>query len=188
MQIVIGSTNPVKFSASRRVLGALYPDAVFQKLDVPSGVSDQPWGDRETQQGAYNRARAALKASSANLAVGLEGGVLETPYGLFTSAWCVLLNDEGRIGIGGNACTQLPDEVIAYLKQGMELGHAMDALSGLQNTKHQDGAIGLLTNGLLTRQSAYENIIKMALSPFVRPEWYAITDTFHNEISEHNTE
>jgi inosine/xanthosine triphosphatase len=177
MHIIVGSQNPVKLNAVRSVFKPVYPDAAFSSLDVQSGVSDQPWGNAETRQGAYNRARAALAGNTeAHLAVGLEGGVQETEFGLFTCAWCVVLDQSGRVGVGGSACTQLPDAVANDLKNGLELGQAMDALSGQHNTKQNEGAIGLLTDGLLTRQSAYEAIIKMALSPFRRPQWYAIKD------------
>lgn len=181
MHIAVGSTNPIKFSATQTVLGALYPAATFTTHTVPSDVAAQPWGDEETRRGAYNRARATLQQSGARLAVGLEGGVLKTEFGLFTCAWCVIINADGRVGVGGSSCTQLPPEVETMLVQGIELGPAMDALSGQTNTKHNAGAIGILTNGLLTRQTAYEVIIKMALSPFLHPEWYASEDALRHD-------
>jgi non-canonical (house-cleaning) NTP pyrophosphatase len=48
----------------------------------------------------------------------------------------------------------------------------MDRLVRQHNTKHKNGAIGILTNNLETRQSAYETIIRLALAPFQHPEWY----------------
>jgi non-canonical (house-cleaning) NTP pyrophosphatase len=135
MRIAIGSTNPVKCSATRAVLTPLFPDAEYVCRDVPSGVSVQPWGDVETRTGALNRARAALEQTGADLAVGLEGGVQE----------------------------------------GLELGAAMDHLVHQHNTKHQNGAIGILTNNLETRQSAYETIIRLALAPFQNPAWYPVS-------------
>jgi len=172
MRIAIGSTNPVKCNAARAVLAALYPDAEFVGIEAPSGIAAQPWGDAETRAGALNRARAALAQTGADLGVGLEGGVQDTEFGLFTTAWCVLVDNQGRIGIGGNSCAMLPTAVADDVRQGVELGAAMDRLVNRRNTKHQNGAIGILTNNLETRQSAYETIIRLALAPFVNPEWY----------------
>jgi inosine/xanthosine triphosphatase len=172
MRIAIGSTNPVKCNAVRAVLSPLYPGAEFVSVDVPSGVSDQPWGDKETRTGARNRAQAALDHTGATLAVGLEGGVVDSEFGLMTAAWCVILDREGRIGVGGNSCTLLPKAVIEDMRRGHELGAAMDRLVQQHNTKHQNGAIGILTNNLETRQSAYETIIRLALAPFQNPAWY----------------
>jgi inosine/xanthosine triphosphatase len=174
MRIAIGSTNPVKCNAVRAVLSSLYRDAEFTCVDTPSGVSIQPWGDAETRAGALNRARAALELTGADLAAGLEGGVQESEFGLFTTAWCVLVDAHGRIGVGGNCCTLLPEAVATQVRAGVELGPAMDRLVDRHNTKHQNGAIGILTKNLETRQSAYEMIIRLALAPFQNPDWYPI--------------
>lgn len=144
----------------------------FSAVDVPSGVSAQPWGDDETVTGAYNRAQEVLDTTSADLGVGLEGGVIETRFGLMTCAWCVLLRRDGTAGIGGGAKMLLPPSVATDVRAGMELGHAMDQLIGEQNTKHKAGAIGILTNNLLDRQTAYENIIQLAAAPFRQPDYY----------------
>lgn len=168
MLIAVGSTNPVKYQATERVLGDYYTNAQFITMAVESGVAVQPWGDVETRRGAYNRAKAALEAIHADLGVGLEGGLQETEFGIMTCAWCVIIDSTGRIGVGGSACVQLPHEVAEAVQAGAELGVAMDQWSGQHNTKHGLGAIGILTNGLLTRQEAYEPLIKLALSPFQR--------------------
>jgi inosine/xanthosine triphosphatase len=175
MRIAIGSTNPVKCNASRAVLTPLYPDAEFVCVDVPSGVAAQPWGDVEARAGALNRARAALIQTGATLAVGLEGGVQDSEFGLFTCAWCVLVDTQGRVGVGGNSSILLPPTVAERLRRGDELGTAMDQLVNAHNTKQRDGAIGILTNNLETRQSAYETILRLALAPFQNPAWYPIS-------------
>jgi len=174
VRIAIGSSNPVKVGAARAVLEALYPGATFLVVDAPSGVPAQPWGDAQTRAGALNRARAALQQTGADLAVGLEGGVQESELGLLTSAWCVLLDAQGRLGVGGNSCTLLPPAVAEDVRAGSELGAAVDRLVGEHNTKHGSGAIGILTNNLETRQSAYKTIIRFALASFQHPEWYPL--------------
>lgn len=172
MKIAIGSTNPVKQQASIAVLSIQFPDAMFETVSVDSGVSDQPMGDEETRRGAMNRAHAALQVLQADMAVGLEGGVQETEFGMFTCAWCAIVDVKSQIGVGGSSCIQLPQLVADDVRQGDELGVAMDRFSGDTNTKHGLGAIGVLTDGLLTRQSAYEHLIKLALAPFLHREWY----------------
>lgn len=172
MRIAIGSTNPVKCNATRAVLKPLYPGAEFVSLDVPSGVSPQPWGDVETRTGALNRARAALEQTGAHLGIGLEGGVQDSEFGLMTCAWCVLVDVHGQIGVGGNSCVLLPQPVAEHIRQGGELGEAIDQLVQVHNTRQRNGAIGILTNNLETRQSAYETLIRLALAPFQNPAWY----------------
>jgi inosine/xanthosine triphosphatase len=176
MRIAIGSTNPVKCNASRAVLAPLYPNAAFLTVDVSSNVADQPWGDVETRTGAYNRARAARDHLDADLGVGLEGGLQDTEFGVFTCAWCVLIDRYGRVGVGGNSCVQLPHQVAERLRSGSELGEAMDSLVNEHNTRQRNGAIGILTDNLETRQSAYETLLRLALAPFQHPAWYLISE------------
>ena len=172
MKVVVGSSNPVKIAAARAVFSRVEPRTHVVGLEVSSGVASQPWGDEETRRGALNRARAAL-IPDADYGVGFEGGVVETEHGLMTCAWCVVVNRTGRIGVGGSVNALLPPVVANAIRAGRELGEAMDALTGLHNTKQSAGAVGILTAGLTDRQRAYEHILALALAPFQRPDLYA---------------
>jgi inosine/xanthosine triphosphatase len=172
--IAVGSANPVKIGAVRAVFGAVLPTATIDGVAVPSGVSDQPFGDEETIRGARARAFAARDAMAADIGVGIEGGVVEQQDGsLHTCAWAVIVDARGRLGVGGSLAMPLPDRVAALVRDGVELGHAMDRLVGAHNTKHGKGAVGILTAGLVDRQAAYEVLVSYALAPFLSPELYA---------------
>jgi len=173
MIVTIGSQNPVKIAAARRVLSQAFPDATVDNAQVYSGVPPQPWGDLQTRQGAVNRARAALSAKGA-LGIGFEGGLVETEFGIMTCAWCAVVDPVGHIGLGGGVYMLLPPAVINALEDGLELGHAMDAVTGLHNSKQDMGAVGILTNGLSSRQRAYEQILIQALTPFLRSDLYHV--------------
>ena len=185
MRIAIGSLNPVKQRAAETVLRPLYHGAIFVALAADSGVSVQPWGDVETRTGAINRARAAQNAHDSDLGIGFEGGVVESEVGLLICNWTAVVARDGRIGIGGGGGEQLPEQVAAVLRQGrnrpasdrVELGTAMDALTGLTNVKQTEGSVGILTGGLLNRQMVYEMSLKLALAPFRTPQWYDSTDS-----------
>jgi inosine/xanthosine triphosphatase len=177
MYIIVGSQNPVKIAAVRAVLPALFASARIEGNAVPSGVSAQPRSDAETRQGARNRAQAVLATSEADLAIGLEGGVTATEDGLMTCAWCVVLDRTGQQGIGGGAHVLLPPAVAHHIQQGTELGHAMDMLVQQHNTRHGDGAIGILTGNLINRQASFEVVIRYALAPFRRPQDYRRTES-----------
>lgn len=178
-RIAIGSTNPVKVAAARAVLVRVAPAAEVVGVAVPSGVPDQPWGDDETIAGALARARLALGhaiagpdvSADAALGVGIEGGVVDDgPRGLRTCAWAAVVDVEGRTGIGGSLAMPLPPEVARRLRDGMELGHAMDALVAGRDTKRGPGAVGILTGGLMDRQQAYEPLVTYALARFLRDD------------------
>ena len=63
----------------------------------------------------------------------------------------------------------LPTNVAELVRGGLELGHAMDTITGGHNVKQGPGAVGVLTHGLVTRQQAYEAIVAYALAPLLQP-------------------
>jgi len=172
MKIAVGSTNPVKIKAAEQALKPVYGKAKFVSLSVDSGVPDQPMGDKQTITGAIKRARRALKKTEADLAVGLEGGLIRTQYGLMSSAWCALVDGKGRIGLGGGMHFHLPDRIAKEIDKGKELGEVMDELTGNQDLKKKTGAVGVLTKGLLSRAQVYANLVRLALVKFRSPEWF----------------
>lgn len=173
--VAVGSRNPVKVAAVRAVLARVAPAARIEGVDVASGVPDQPWGDDETIRGARTRARAARAALDADLAIGLEGGVVAEPDGTVRScAWAVAVDRDGAEGTGGSLAMPLPPRVVALLREGVELGHTMDRVAGAQGTKHGRGAVGILTGGLVDRQAAYEVLVTYALVRWLSPDlWEA---------------
>jgi inosine/xanthosine triphosphatase len=167
MKVAIGSTNPTKTRAVEQVLREVYADVEFVAHEVPSGIPAQPIGDEETRRGALNRARAVREATGADWGVGLEGGIIQTEMGTLTTAWCVIVDRAGRIGVGGAANMLLPELVAARVLSGVELGEAMDEYASVKDVKRKMGAIGILTRGLIDRQGAYAVIVKYALAPFL---------------------
>jgi len=173
-RVAVGSTNPVKIGAVRAVFARVAPNAIVEGLAVPSSVPDQPIGDDETIRGALARARGVLVLSDGELGVGIEGGVANEPGGgMRTCAWAAIVARDGRSGVGGSLAMPLPPVVAEAVRGGLELGHAMDRLTGGHDTKRGAGAVGILTAGLVDRQGAYETLVAYALAPFLTPEYWA---------------
>jgi inosine/xanthosine triphosphatase len=171
-RVAVGSTNPVKVAAVRAVIERVAPNARIEARSVPSTVRDQPFGDDETIRGALARARGAREAAGADLGIGIEGGVVELgSESLRTCAWAVVVDAAGRRGVGGSLAMPLPQAVAKLIRDsGLELGVAMDRITGEHDTKHRQGAVGILTAGLVDRQAAYEVLVTYALAPFLTPE------------------
>jgi inosine/xanthosine triphosphatase len=165
--IAVGSTNPVKVAAAQAILERAFAEAVFVTVQASSGAPEQPWGEEQTRQGAFNRASQAIEATGADFGVGLEGGLMETSVGLMTCAWCVIVNKNGTVGYGGGVHILLPPFIAEILREHGELGPVMDMLVNEDNTKQRQGAVGILTGGLISRQAAYEQLVAMAAAPFV---------------------
>jgi inosine/xanthosine triphosphatase len=166
MRLIAGTRNPAKLNAIRQGVAGWYPDAEVAGVDVPSGVAAQPWGDDETRQGARNRAVAALAAADADFGIGLEGGVVEVGGTVYACAWCAVAAPDGRVSFAGTARCPLPGAYVELLRQGLELGDASDRLFGRRNSKLQEGAIGLLTRGVIDRAGFYAPAVTLAFTAY----------------------
>ncbi len=172
MLAIVSSQNPVKIRATELAFTEAFPQEnfTFQGISVPSGVSDQPMTEEETLLGARNRVQAAReKHPEADYWIGIEGGLHPMETGLQAMAWVVVQGKESR-GEGRSCGFMLPPEVNELLAQGLELGHAIDKLTGDTNTAKKGGAVGMLTGGLITRTTLYVPAVTLALIPFLGGE------------------
>src|SRR3990172_627135 len=100
-RIAIGSQHPAKVAAATAVLRQAFPHAQIIALTVDSGVRPAPTSAEETIQGALGRARRALEEAGADLGIGIEDGIEETPHGTFLGGWAAVVDRSGRGGLGG---------------------------------------------------------------------------------------
>ncbi|MBM7649658.1 inosine/xanthosine triphosphatase [Bacillus ectoiniformans] len=161
MKIIIGSKNQPKMQAVISGFQRTGIETEVISCSVPSGVSEQPFSDEETITGAVNRAKRALDLENGDLGVGLEGGVVKTPHGLFLCNWGALFEKEKPPIIAGGARILLPDEVAELLLQGEELGPVMDRYTKRQQIRQKEGAIGVFTNGLVTREEMFTHVVHL---------------------------
>lgn len=176
LQVIVASRNPVKVAAVDAAFPKVFPGRQFRVrgIGVPSGVADQPLSDLETLRGA--EARAAGAASSepqADYWIGIEGGIEERhePDGMAAFAW-VVVRSGASIGRARSGTFFLPPEVARLVRRGMELGEADDVVFGRSNSKQEEGAVGLLTGGVIDRSSLYEHAVILALAPLRNPSLY----------------
>ncbi|MFP4508149.1 MAG: inosine/xanthosine triphosphatase [Candidatus Acetothermia bacterium] len=172
MKVGVGSTNPVKVEATSESFELIGRRVSIEKLDVDSGVSEQPTSDREAITGAKNRAERVMEEGRFDFGVGLEGSVSDTEFGMFLTGWSYLIDGEGRSYIGGGGRLQLPGHVAERIRGGEELGPIMDELTGGEEVKRGPGAIGIFTDRIITRQKAYRNALIFALAKLLNPELY----------------
>ncbi|PLT32426.1 DUF84 family protein [Bacillus sp. V5-8f] len=160
MTVAVGSSNPAKVQAVRKAYGET---AEIIQIHALSGVSDQPFSDEETIEGASNRARNCLRQSDADIGIGLEGGVVQTKYGMFLCNWGALADREGNLFIAGGARVPLPDQIAERLILGEELGPVMDEYTKKKGIRKKEGAIGVFTNERITRTGMFSHIMKMLI-------------------------
>jgi len=190
IMIAVGSTRRPKLDAVREamaLLGArLAPgrECEVVGLEAPSGVAPTPLSREETMRGARLRAEALLAMNRAQSGgwsyfVGLEGGldvVAANGAGgkggggerlVFLQNWAYVTDgDIGGYGQSGGVL--LPQPLTRYVvDDGVELGHAIDMFASQHGIRDGQGAWGVLTAGLITRQEAFRIAVINAFAPFL---------------------
>ncbi|ASY74782.1 MULTISPECIES: inosine/xanthosine triphosphatase [Pectobacterium] len=165
--VVAATTNPAKIKAITLAFTDVFgaENCRIEGVDVDSGVPRQPLGSLETRTGARNRVMMARQVRpEADFWVGVEAGIEES----MTFAWMVIENAHLR-GESRSASLVLPESILHGIREGRELGDEMERLTGVQNIKHKGGAIGVFTDGKLSRTSVYHQALLLALVPFHNP-------------------
>ncbi len=171
--ITVGSANPVKVEAVRKVCDRLYREVTHTSLGVPSGVPEQPRGIDETTRGAINRARGALKGDT-DLGVGIEAGLIASPLkGEWLDVqYCAVVDRGGRMTLGHGAGFAYPTAIIRAVEAGRTVGQAMSAMTGIPDIGSKQGAIGYLSRNALDRQGLTGQAVLAAFIPRLRQEHY----------------
>ncbi|GAA0332773.1 DUF84 family protein [Bacillus carboniphilus] len=164
MRIVVGSKNPAKINAVKNACEHIRVELIG--LDVPSGVSEQPFSDQETLEGAINRAKNAKEMAQVEIGIGLEGGVYEQGNQLYICNWGALCWDGGIVTAGGTRFA-LPEEIAVKLREGRELGPIMDEYSQERGIRYLKGAVGVFTSGWVNREEMFEHIVKTLIGQYM---------------------
>jgi inosine/xanthosine triphosphatase len=168
----IGSTNPAKVEAVRRILARLAPGCALEAIDVPSGVGAMPLGEAEVRAGAEARAREALQRTGAEVAFGLEGGAILDGDRAWLTAHVVAVTREGQLGEAAWGRMLLPRVAAERMRAGNELGDIIDDLFDRKESKREGGAVGLLTAGTVSRTDAFADLVAMACAPLLHRDLY----------------
>ena len=176
MKILVGSKNPVKIEAVKIAFSKYFSEVEVMGLEVDSNVPVQPVNE-ETFRGAQNRAENLRminreRSLDAQFFAGIEGGIQQI-YSRWFAFGCMCIMDEmGRTGFGTSSHFELPEEVSKRLLNGEELGDVMDQITGDENSKQKQGAVGYFTKGVIDRKELYVQGLNMALIPFLNKELY----------------
>lgn len=171
VRVRVGTGNPVKVEAVRRVLNGLFDRVEVDSVEVDPGVPPQPQG-REALRGALNRARRAL--GEADLGVGIEAGLVRQP-GVrrdLDVQFCVVVDRGGRVTVGTGPGFEHPPTVLRMVADGFTVGEAMERLTGVPDIGTREGAIGHLSEGRMGRTRLTEAAVLMAMVPRIRRALY----------------
>ncbi|MFY9584986.1 MAG: DUF84 family protein, partial [Candidatus Acidiferrales bacterium] len=162
----------------------LDPNAQFEVVgvEVESGVGHTPTTRAELMAGARQRAETLVRMGRESNAgwryfVGLEGGLdvmQENGQRLvFLENWAYVTDGAGRSAFGQSGSILIPAPLaVEVLDRGAELAAAIDAYAGGQGIRDAQGAWGVLTRNLITRQDAFRIAVINAFAPFFNAALY----------------
>lgn len=184
--IALGTRNPTKLAALVELL-PFYPllrGYTVKPIDVGSGVDDQPMSLGDTIVGAKWRAfHAFQEVGGADFSVGIESGLMNVEYvGYMDVCACAIFckipgpNLMRDYSIGLSGAWKFPEHAMdLVLNEGLDMTQACVRAGISTNEKLGDaeGAIGVLTGGLVTRKDYTKQAIQMAFvdaMPHLRKE------------------
>ncbi len=175
-EVLVGSENPVKIEAAREVFSKYFGEAEVTGIEVSSKVSVQPINE-ETFEGAKNRTLELKKLDEeknlgADFFVGIEGGITKLYSKWFTLGVGCVMDNQGRVSYGVSPCFELPESIVEQLFSGDELGNVMEKITGKDNIRQTEGAIGFLSKGMMDRKNLYIHSLIVALVPFLNKDLY----------------
>jgi inosine/xanthosine triphosphatase len=172
MKVALGSKNPVKVRATKKVMRKIYRDVKIFPVKVDPGVGDNPMTEDETIEGAINRARRALEKVDADLGIGMEGGMVKKLDRYFLCGWCAVADKLDEITLSNAGYIEIPDVAVKKVLGGKELGDAMNEIVRMKDVKKKMGTIGVLTNNLMNRERSWEIALIFAMTKKLKPELY----------------
>jgi inosine/xanthosine triphosphatase len=202
--IAVGSTRKPKLAAVSEALQQFahrFPDTEFELVgrEVESGVSHTPTSREELMRGARQRAEvleqlAREQREPWQYFVGLEGGLdvideanatantasdsYATPSRanrrVFLEGWAYVTNGT-RGHLGRSGAVEIP-EALAHevLDNGIELSTAVDRFAGAVGIRDAQGAWGVLSANLISRQEAFRVAVVAAFAPFYNAKMYRL--------------
>jgi len=169
MKVGIGTKNPLKAKVVKDVFKKVFDRVDLYPISVDTEVSLQPKGE-EMLEGALNRAKKSLKDN--DFGVGIESGTIKLDKKLFVTGYCVIIDKNGRYTIGSQPIFELPEVFRERIEKGEEFGEIADEFFKTKNIKQSIGAVGLLSNKLITREDLLRSAVLTALIPWINKNIY----------------
>ncbi|MFA6355396.1 MAG: inosine/xanthosine triphosphatase [Candidatus Paceibacterota bacterium] len=169
MKIKVGTKNKAKVDSVIEIIEE-YPhlkDSEVEGISTLSGVSDQPKSLEETINGAINRAKNVF--IDCDYSIGIESGWMSVPHtksGYMDVCVCAIY-DGKECHLGLSSAWEFPNRNVTDLiiKEGLDTTQAINkaGMTTNKNIGSEEGAVGILTKGRVTRKEYTKQALRTAL-------------------------
>ena len=171
-----------------------FPSFEVLGMETASGVRHTPLTREDLMAGARQRAETLVRVARSEghpwkYFVGLEGGFDVIPgldaipsldmvpeldvvreaeqRWVFLESWAYVADAAGRGAYGRSGSVLVPEALAKnVVDEGVELSQAIDAFADGHDIRDAEGAWGILTRGLITRQESFRVAVINAFAPF----------------------
>ena len=158
-RIRVGSLNTNKIDAVREV----FTDYEVTGVACKSGVKEQPMNLGEIIAGAIIRARSIF--ADCEYSIGIEDGISQVPgakSGYMNFCACAIF-DGKQIFLGLGPAFEYPPECTRrVVKEGITISEAFIPLTDKPDIGYEEGIIGWLTQGKISRKEYTKHAVEMA--------------------------
>lgn len=169
----MGTKNPGKIEGAKRAFERYFENIEIVGVSVDSEVGDEPLNE-QIMEGAKNRVKNVKKYAEENkidadFYVASEAGLSNAFGDWMDFNFAVVENKAGEQNIGSSAGFKIPEK---YVKEVIEkdLSVIMNRIFQATNLSQEDGGIGKLTHGEISRIDLTKQAFIMALIKFVNGE------------------
>ena len=181
IRVLITSKNPVKIRATKDSFSSFYTNASYYTFEVKGcdltdgNLTSQPIGEHETSEASRMRVKCArILKPDFNYYVGIEGGIVLKSDKIARIIVYTTIGNHDYIETVRGCEIPLPIDWFNALAEnkGIELGDIVTKISGIDNIKQKQGAVGFLTNNVLKRVDILKHSVAMALIPFLKENFF----------------
>ncbi len=165
MKIIVGTKNQKKVDVVTSVFKDILkqPSLEVTSYNAQSLVPEAPH-DRETYEGAMNRAKDCEQSGDADYYVGIESGIVNRYGNIFEEAWAVIISKNGTSQIGYSSGLLLPNVVVGRMNSGElhnDILADIDKMFDLPEDNRDTWS--RYTGGSISRQVSLEESLRNAL-------------------------
>jgi inosine/xanthosine triphosphatase len=187
IKIAIGSNRAAKVEAVRAAVQRIaaideaWKDAEIIARVVETSAPAMPLSKSELMSGARERALAVKdlldkESVKANLYVGMEGGFdtvsIDGEEHTFICGWAYS-TDGVKGNYGAAPSMRVPDSIARrVIENNLELAQVIDEVSGEEDVRSRQGALGVFSLDLITRPMSFELALIAAFAPFYNAKLY----------------
>lgn len=173
VRIGVATDNELKMDVAKAYFGTIMNNTSVERVSDYVLESDQPFG-YDTTRSATRRAMEAL--ADRDYGIGIESGVWRDPVNgkCMEMHMCIVIDRYSRVTSGTSSGFELPEDLITFMKYGMNESASYHALYGEQDIGKKGGVVGEFSAGRVIRSQLIMESLRNAFIPRLGAKYFGL--------------